>query len=362
MKGVAVGDYLLPTQILKKVFEGDGVEKMVDSIATTDFIVKNRAEIRTVWRLLEQYGPSGVQLPSELPTLAHDAEVLAVHICPISKVLMDQCPNLKVILSARGGLENIDVEEATKRGIAVIHTPHHNAQAVAEYAIGLMISETRNIARSHHDLKQGIWCETYPNSAYIPELNEMKIGVAGYGQIGRLVARKLKGFDTEILIADPFVPTEVIENDGFKATSLEELVRRSDIITLHIRLTSKTVGMFGAREFAAMKTGAYLINTARSGLIDEGAMLAALEESRIGGIALDVFDKEPLPADSPLLKYDNLTLTNHRAGDTRNSYWNAPNLMRAQFLILQAGGKPQFLANPTVLVNYLISRRIVAMN
>jgi D-3-phosphoglycerate dehydrogenase len=348
VKGVVVGDYLLPTEILVNVFKGDGVEALVGSFVTTDFTVKDRSEIRTVWRLLEQQGPSGVPLPSELISLARDAEVLAVHICPVSKVLMDQCPKLKVILSGRGGLENIDVAEATRRGIAVIHTPHHNAQAVAEYTIGLMISETRNIARSHHAMKQGTWRESYPNSAYIPELNELKVGFIGYGQTGRLAAQKLRSFGSDIYVADPFVPAEVIEKDGFKPISLEDLIPIADVLSLHVRLSPKTAGLIGSAQFAAMKTGAYLINTARSGLIDEPAMLAALEEARIGGIALDVFDKEPLPADSPLLTFDNLTLTNHRAGDTRNSYWNAPNLMREQFMTLQKGRKPQFLANPAV--------------
>ncbi|HOI99950.1 MAG TPA: 2-hydroxyacid dehydrogenase [Rectinema sp.] len=349
MKGVVVGDYLLPTEILKRVFQGDGVESYVNIVSTTDFIAKDRTEIRTVWRLLEQFGPSGVPLPDGLPALAHDAEVLAVQICPVNKALMNQCPKLKVILSARGGLENIDLDEATNRGIAVIHTPHHNAQAVAEYTIGLMISETRNIARSHAAMKQGIWCEAYPNTNYIPELNELKIGIVGYGQTGRLVARKLSGFDTEIVVADPFVPAKEIEKDGYKAVSLEELITTVDIISLHVRLTPATKGMFGFKEFSMIKPGAYIINTARSGLIDENAMLSALRESRIAGIALDVFDKEPLPFDSPLLSFNQLTLTNHRAGDTRNSYWNAPNLMREQFIILQTGGRPHFIANPEVL-------------
>jgi D-3-phosphoglycerate dehydrogenase len=349
MKGLAVGDYLLPVSILAKVFQGDGMEKVIDSVKTTEFTVKDRSEIRTVWRLLEQHGPSGVPLPAGLAELAKDVEVLAVHICPVSKLLMDQCPNLKIILSARGGLENIDVVEATARGIPVIHTPHHNAQAVAEYAIGLMIAETRNIARSHHGLTQGKWIERYPNSAYIPELNELRIGIVGYGQTGRLTAQKLRGFEPEIVVADPFVQPEDIRKDGFTPVGMDELIATSDIISLHVRLSAATTGLFGRKQFAAMREGAYLINTARSGLIDEAAMIEALEGSKIGGIALDVFDKEPLPPDSPLLGHDRLTLTNHRAGDTRNSYWNAPNLMREQFLTLQKGARPRFLANPAVL-------------
>jgi D-3-phosphoglycerate dehydrogenase len=348
MKGVAVGDYLLPTNILKRVFRGNGIEQLISSVSTTDFVVKERSEIRTVWRLLEQHGSAGVPLPEDLIDLARDADVLVVHICPVNKELLDACPNLKVILSARGGLENIDVAEATKRNIAVIHTPNHNAQAVAEYAIGLMIAETRNIARSYHALKEGCWKENYPNSSYIPELNELKIGVVGFGQTGRLVAQKLTSFGPEILVSDPFVLSSIIEKDGFKAVSLDELIKTADIITLHVRLSAQTMGMIGPKEFAKMKKGIYLINTARAGLINEAALFDALDEGKIGGIALDVFDKEPLPPDSPFLKYENVTVTNHRAGDTRNSYWNAPNLMREQFMRLANGEKPLFLANKSI--------------
>jgi D-3-phosphoglycerate dehydrogenase len=240
------------------------------------------------------------------------------------------------------------VNEATQRGILVIHTPNHNAQAVAEYTIGLMLAETRNIARSHYSLKQGTWQEQYPNSSFIPELNELKIGIVGYGQNGQLVAKKLKSFETHILICDPFVSDDVILKDGYEPVNLDTLFAEADIISLHVRLTAQTKSMIGAAEFRKMKPSAYLINTARSGLVDTNAMIMALQENTIKGAAIDVFDAEPLPKDSPLIQLDNLTLTNHRAGDTRNSYWNAPNIMRKELLTFIGGGKPRFLANPKV--------------
>ena len=349
MKAVVVGDFLLPTDVLEKVYTGDGVEKWVESYKKTDFICETRADIRNVWRQLEQHGPSGVPAPDDLPGLVKDAEVLAVHICPVNKEILAAAPNLKVILSARGGLENIDVKEATNRKIPVFHTPNHNAEAVAEYTIGLILCETRNIARSHHALKQGIWQEYYPNSSFIPELNELKVGIVGYGSNGRLVAGKLRSFNTEILISDPFVKDEVIAADGYRPVSFDTMLKEADVITVHVRLTPETKNMFGEKQFASMKPSSYFINTARSGLVDTDAMVKALREKSIQGAAIDVFDVEPLPKDSPLIEIENLTLTNHRAGDTRNSYWNAPNLMRRELVTYMGGGKPRFVANPQVL-------------
>lgn len=349
MKGVVVGDYLLPTEILEKFFHGDGIEQYITSYEKTDFVVNTRAEIRNVWRQLEMHGPSGVPFPKDLPALVKDAEVLAVHICPVSKELMDAAPNLKLIVSGRGGLENIAMEEASRRGIPVIHTPHHNANAVAEYTIGLMLAETRNIARSYLALKQGTWQEAYPNSAFIPELAELKIGLVGYGQNGQLVANKLRTFDSTILISDPFVPDQVIRDDGFLPVSLQSLLAEADIISLHVRLTAQTAKMIGEKEFEQMKKSAYFINTARSGLVDMNALVQALQSHTIAGAAIDVFDVEPLPADNPFKSLDTLTMTNHRAGDTRASYWNAPNLMRKQAMSYFKGEIPRFVANKQVL-------------
>ncbi len=349
MKGLVVGDYLLPTEILKKVFIGDNIEKNVHEFKTLDFPCNDRAEIRNVYRLLEEHGPSGVPFPDELPELIKDVEFVAVNICPINKEILDSAENLKVILSARGGLENIDMEEATKRGIPVIHTPNHNAMAVAEYTVGLILSETRNIARSHYALKTGEWREFYPNSAYIPELNELTVGLVGFGQNGQLLADKLKSFDCRIIVSDPFVPDDAVNARGCIPVKFEELLKEADIISLHVRLTPETSKLIDAPQFEMMKSSAYLINSARAGLVNTQALISALESKQIQGAAMDVFEQEPLPADSPLVKLDNLTLSNHRAGDTRASYWNAPNIMRGELLSYIGGGRPKMVGNPQVL-------------
>lgn len=349
MKGLVIGDYLLPTEVLEGFFHGDGIEQYVTSYEKLDFVVNTRAEIRNVWRQLELHGPSGVPCPPAMPHMVEDVEVLVVHICPVSKEIIQRAKNLKLIVSARGGLENIDLEEATRRSIPVIHTPNHNANAVAEYTVGMMLAETRNIARSYMALRSGTWQEFYPNSSFIPELTELKIGIVGFGQNGQLVCEKLKSFDTTILVSDPFVPDETIRQAGFIPMKLEDLLREADIISLHVRLTKQTEKMIGEAQFALMKNTAYLINTARSGLVDTQAMINALKNKAIQGAAIDVFDAEPLPAGSELTQLDNLTITNHRAGDTRASYWNAPNLMRRQAVQLFGGQTPRFVANRQVL-------------
>ena len=349
MKGLVIGDYLLPTEVLEGFFHGDGIEEFITSYEKTDFVVKTRAEIRNVWRQLELHGPSGVPYPEAMPQMVEDAEVLVVHICPVCREIIQRAKKLKLIVSARGGLENIDREEATKRGIPVIHPPHHNANAVAEYTVGMMLAETRNIARSHLALREGKWQEFYPNSSFIPELAELKVGIVGFGQNGQLVCEKLRSFDTTILVSDPFVADDAIRQAGFIPMKLEELLREADIVSLHVRLTKQTERMIGEGEFALMKPTAYLINTARSGLVDTQALIGALKNKVIQGAAIDVFDTEPLPADSELTRLENLTATNHRAGDTRASYWNAPNLMRKQALKLFRGETPRFVANRQVL-------------
>jgi D-3-phosphoglycerate dehydrogenase len=259
-------------------------------------------------------------------------------------------PRLKAIATARGGLENIDMKKATELGIAVINTPNHNSQAVAEYTIGLMLAETRNISRSYMALKSAAgWREYYPNTDFIPELNGSTIGLVGFGQTGRLVARRLSSFDVRILVYDPFVDPAALLKAGCTPVGLPELLKESDIVSLHARLTDATKGMIGEKELHMMKSSAYLINTARAGLVDLPAFCRALKERWITGAAVDVFEAEPVTGDHPLFQLDNVTVTNHRAGDTRNSYWVAPILMGAQFAKLLRGGKPDFIANPEVL-------------
>jgi len=353
MKGLAVGDLLVPAKKMAEIFAVDGLKGRMTGVAETEFKNKDRGDIRRTWRAVEEHGPEGEPPPEDLERLVQDVDILAVHICPVAARIIEKAEKLKIIASARGGVENIDVKAATKRGVAVINTPNHNAQAVAEYAIGLMLAETRNIARSYHALKNGTWREYYTNTEFIPELNGSTVGILGYGQTGRLVAKKLVSFDVDILVHDPFVSKGVIEADGFRAVDLTTLLKESDILTVHVRLTPQTQGMFGEKELRMMKPTSYVVNTARAGLFDLRALKRALEEKWIYGAAVDVYETEPVPPGHPLLSLDNVTFTNHRAGDTRNAYWKAPLLMGKQVVKLLNGERPDFIANPDVLKGWV---------
>ena len=239
----------------------------------------------------------------------------------------------------------MDVATASKQGIAVFHTMGRNAHAVSDYAIGLMLAEMRNIARAHAELKQGHWKKQYSNAAFVGDMLEKKIGLVGFGYIGHLVAKKLKGFDVEILVYDPYAKAADVEAAGARLVSLEELCKEADFISMHARLSEATQGLLGEKEFALMKPTAYVINTARAGLIDEQALINALREKRIGGAAIDVFWTEPPPADHPFMTLENVTITPHLAGSTRDAFNRTPYLLLEEIKGTIAGGTPRWVVN-----------------
>jgi len=273
---------------------------------------------------IERDGPEAIALPAEVTRDLDAFHVLVVQFAPIGRRFLEAAANLRVIGVLRGGMENVDVRTATDRGITILNTPGRNARAVAECALGMILSEIRNIARSHACLKSGDWRRTFPNSDAIPELYEKTVGLIGYGAVGRLVAGYLDAFGSRILAYDPFA-----EGDAAPATlvDLETLLRESDVVSIHARLTDETHHLVGEKELALMKPSAVVVNTARSGLIDEAALVRALSERRIMGAALDVFDTEPLPPDHPLAKLDNVTITPHLAGSTVDAFHNSPKRM-----------------------------------
>ncbi len=234
----------------------------------------------------------------------------------------------------RGGTENVDVPFATGRGIAVLNTPGRNARAVAECTMGMILSEIRNIARAHGRLKCGEWRRSFPNSDAIPELYEKTVGLVGFGAVGRLVAGYLAAFGSRVVAYDPY-----FQGDAGSVTlvNLETLLGQSDVVSIHARLSDETHHLIGEKELGLMKRSAVLVNTARSGLIDERALVRALRERRIIGAALDVFDTEPLPADHELESLDNVTITPHLAGSTIDAFRNSPKLMACHLARLLRG-------------------------
>ena len=210
-----------------------------------------------------------------------------------------------------------------------------------------MVSEMRNISRSHMALKNGEWREKYPNSGHIIELKDLTVGIVGFGNVGELVCEKLSGFGCQILVSNLFEPEHKnprINWDKVRFVELDELLTSSDIVSLHARSNSKKP-IFAKREFEMMKPTAYFINTSRSYMVDYNALYSALNKQLIEGAAIDVFEVEPL-GDHPFLKLDNITLTNHRGGDTVNSYADSPKMMLHELKCMLTGVRePKFWYN-----------------
>lgn len=329
MKCVAVGDILLPASAYPECLEGQKWMSAFDSFNWA--VSKERDETRNVVRRMETLGDRAFIPTAEELEHFKDAEVLMTHLYTVPVEVFEAAPKLKYILSARGGLENINLDEAKKCGVKVIHCPAHNAIAVAEYTIGLMLAESRNIARAHRGLMSGTWIEQYPDTKAIPELRGSTVGLIGFGTIGRLVAERLKVFGAKIMVCDPFLRNEVIDAEGCIPATKEELLKKSMFVSLHGRIKAGDPPIIGAAELEMMREDAYLINTARAMLVDMDALYDALKAKKIMGAALDVFPSEPLPEGYKFLELDNVTLTNHRGGDTINSYLKAPELL-AEYL------------------------------
>ena len=278
---------------------------------------------------IEQGGPDAVPLPDSLYEGLEDYDIVVTQFAPISKKFLDAAKNLKVIGVLRAGLENIATEEARQRGIAVINTPGRNARAVAECAVGLILTEIRNLARAHAALKQGIWTRDFPNKNDIPELLDKTVGLVGFGAIGRLVAKFLMAFGAKIVVADPFY-----NNDDPNAAKvdLDTLMQTSDVVSLHARYVPETHHLVSRRRLEMMKPTAILVNTARSGLVDEPALVELLSSGKIMGAALDVFDEEPLSATNPFLRLPNVTIVPHLAGSTADAFRNSPKLFAGNLL------------------------------
>ena len=298
MKIAAVSDHFMEESFYRKCF---AAYPELEVTKIPYFGAKTRHEMRALVHEIEKGGPYAVPPPDDIYEAVADAELLMVHFCPVTLQVLDAAPRLRFILSNRGGLENIDLAAAKERGIPVLHNPAHNANAVAELTICLMIAETRNVARSHLALKNGIWREQYPNCGRVYELRNKTRGLVGFGNIGRRVAEKLQPFQVRLLATDPNVTRddEDLARFNVELTDLQTLMSESDIVSLHARTEDRSV-IIGKEEFDLMKPAATFINTARAYMVDYDYLAKILRENRISGAALEVFPEEPLPEDSPL--------------------------------------------------------------
>jgi len=349
VKAIVLGDAMIPGT----EFEGAAhkyLERYISHLAAGDWEASwDRLQARRLE--VEKKGPEIETVPQLILDQGADAEMLMGLFVPISTKVIDAMPKLRIAGVSRAGIENVNLAAATSRGVLVFNVEGRNAEAVSDFAVGMMIAECRNIARAHFAIKSGTWRKEFANSEWVPQLNEKTVGIVGFGYIGRLVAKKLSGFGVKVFVHDPFVDEAAVREHGARSVDRITLFRESDFVTIHARLSEQTKHMVGKAELAVMKPTAYLVNTARAGLVDQAALLAALREKRIAGAALDVFESEPLGTGSEFLSLDNVTLTTHIAGTTREALSGSPGLLMEDIRKLLAREKPRFVKNPELLEN-----------
>jgi D-3-phosphoglycerate dehydrogenase len=258
--------------------------------------------------------------PEALKEIIKDYDALVVRSATkVTKEIIDSASKLRVIGRAGVGLDNVDLNAATQKGIIVMNTPGGNTISTAEHTMSMILALSRNIPQANASTKKGEW----KRSKFMGvELYGKTLGIIGLGRIGREVAKRALSFQMNVLAFDPFLSLEVANALGIEVVELEDLFKRADYITVHTPLTDETKHMISAEEFALMKNGVRIINCARGGIIDEAALANAIKEGRVAGAAIDVFEKEPVAAESEFLKLDNVVITPHLGASTEEAQVN----------------------------------------
>jgi len=292
--------------------------------------------------------------PEELMKYMKDVEILIVHVAPVTKEVIEASEGcLRIIGCTRGGVVNVDIDAATMYNIPVLNTPGRNAIAVAEFTIGLIIALTRNIARAHALLTKGIWRDEFNFFDECgQELHTMTLGIIGLGNIGTEVAKRAKALGMKVIYYDIVRKYSIEKELGIEYVDLNTLLRTADCVSIHVRLTPQTYHMISEKELKLMKPTAILINTSRGSVIDEKALVKALRNKWIAGAALDVYEIEPLTPDNPLLTLDNVLLTPHMAGATKNTVYRASEMIAQDIRRLVKGEDPKHCVNPEVLPKF----------
>lgn len=328
---LVVGDAYIPADAYRKELPGLADRREL-LIVREVALAGDKATQHAAQQIMEVSGPNAVTPSAELLAAVPGAGAVGVHFAPVGADVIAAGADLRLITVARAGLENIDVVAATAAGIGVVPALGRNAGAVAELQIGMMLAATRNIARADASVKAGGWRKEFPGVRV--EIAHSTVGMVGFGHVGRVFAQRISGFGPTLLAYDPFATPESLGEFGVTAVpGLTDLFARSDFIVMQARLSPVTHRFVGAEQFAAMKSTGYFLNIARSRLVDYDALYEVLAAGRIAGAALDVFDDEPLPADSRWRSLDNLTVTTHFGGDTEGT-----NITSAR-MVLQAAAE-----------------------
>jgi D-3-phosphoglycerate dehydrogenase / 2-oxoglutarate reductase len=283
-----------------------------------------------------------------------DVQIIVMEADFIFEEVLSETDKLKLIGVCRGSVNNVDLDMATRQGVLVINTPGRNSSAVAELTVGLALSLARHIPQADNLVKTGGW--TDPVGPYIhlrgTELGGKIAGIVGFGAIGLEVARRLRAFDMEVMVYDPFVTASRIQAAGAKPAELDCLLAQADVVSFHCTAGEATQGLIDAKRVGLLKPTAYLINTASWEVIDEPALIEALANHRICGAAFDIFSSHPLHTQSPLLKLDNIILTPHIGGSTDTTITRYSRMIYQDIARFLDGQRPINLINPEAWSKY----------
>jgi D-3-phosphoglycerate dehydrogenase len=269
----------------------------------------------------------------------------------VDRDLLRRAPNLLIVSSNGAGFDPVDVEACTEAGVLVVNQSGGNAHSVAEHALGMLLTLSKRIIEADRALRRDSNVDR--NALMGTEARGKTIGIVGLGNVGRRIAELCRGLlGMKVLAYDPYLTAAEMAGRGGEKVELDELLRRSDYVSISCPLTKESRGMIGAREFAAMQRHAYFITTARGFIHDEAALLDALRDKRIAGAGLDVWSREPPPPDHPLLRFDNVLASPHTAGVTKEARINMGRIAAEQILDALDGKRPPRIINPEVWPDY----------
>jgi D-3-phosphoglycerate dehydrogenase len=315
-------------------------------------ILKARPDVRL--DRLENESPDAVAAP--ILSSAHAYQIgaardeLAKHF-HVDRDFLRRAPNLLIVSSNGAGFDPVDVDACTAAGVVVVNQSGGNANSVAEHALGMLLTLSKRILEADRALRRERGVNR--NALIGNEANGKTIGIVGLGNVGRRIAELCKGLlHMKVLAYDPYLTAEEMADRGGEKVELDDLLRRSDFVSISCPLTSDSRGMIGAREYALMQPHAFFITTARGFIHDEAALFDALRDKRIGGAGLDVWAKEPPPPDHPLLQFDNVLASPHTAGVTREARINMGRIAAEQLLEALDGKRPPRVVNPEVWPAY----------
>lgn len=341
MRILAVGDSYMPPRYFAAAF--DELERVHEiEYAAVDPAAPFEPSTPSERKLREYQGS-----PAELVPRLPGVEVLVVQGAPVTDAVLDASAELKLVCCARGGPVNVDVEAVTARGLPLVNTPGKNAEAVADLTLAFLVVLARGLPQAQRFLQAGHRLkDNWEGARFMgSDLRRHVLGLVGYGQIGRRVARRAHAFGMTVLVYDPFAGADGLE----QVDTLEELLARADFVSLHARASAENENMIDAAALAAMKPGAFLVNTARETLVDEDALDAALASGRLGGAALDVVRTPPGDGRHRLLRHENVVLTPHLGGATRETLLQGAEMIADEIVRFAAGDPLVNVVNPVVV-------------